>query len=131
MRDQDSPQKTILVIEDEVLLRDAAKIKLEKEGYRCLSALTAEEGLAVLEKETPDLVWLDLLLPGIGGFQFLETLRRSPQWENLPVMVVSVSCGQEKIKRAFELKASDYVIKTQYRLEEIIKKVDFIVKGGN
>ena len=81
-------------------------------------------GLGVLVKETPDLIWLDLLLPGMGGFQFLQNLRSTPQWKNIPVMVVSVSGTPEKIQRAFELNVIDYIVKSQYRLEDIVKKVD-------
>ncbi len=95
--------------------------------YRVLQAFSAEAALGVLASETPDLVWLDLLLPGMGGFQFLQNLRSTPQWKNLPVMVVSVSGSPEKIQQAFELNVVDYVVKSQYRLEDILKKVDLFI----
>ena len=119
-----------MVVEDEEALQEAIQAKLKATGkYRVLSAFSAEAALGVLaaEKSPPDLVWLDLLLPGMGGFQFLQNLRTTPQWKGLPVMVVSVSGSPEKIQRAFELNVVDYVVKSQYRLEDIIKKVeDFI-----
>lgn len=118
-----SEQKTILVVEDEVALQDAIKIKLIKEGFIYVPAMTAEEGFLILEKQRPDFIWLDLLLPGMGGFAFLEKLRQMPSLRDLPVMVVSVSAGPEKIRRAFELNVVDYVVKSQYRLEDIIAKV--------
>ena len=123
-------QKKILVIEDEEALQEAIQAKFKnKNQYQLLTALSAEAGLGVLAKETPDLIWLDLLLPGMGGFQFLQNLRSTPHWKNIPVMVVSVSGTPEKIQRAFELNVIDYVVKSQYRLEDIVKKVDDFMKN--
>lgn len=118
-----SKSKTILVIEDEAPLQDAIKIKLKNEGLNCLSALTAEEGLEILEKQIPDIIWLDLLLPGMGGFEFLERLRRKPTFKSLPVVIVSVSASPEKIRRAFELNVMDYLVKSQYQLTDIVKRM--------
>jgi putative two-component system response regulator len=120
---------TILVVEDETSLQDAIKLKIKSEGkYRLLQATSAEAALGLLAQEKlPDLIWLDLLLPGMGGFQFLTSLRSTPQWKSLPVMVVSVSGSPEKIQRAFELNVIDYIVKSQYRLEDIVRKMnDFI-----
>ncbi len=102
--------KTILVVEDEPPLQDAVKMKLEASGYKVVQAFTAEAALDLLEKGSlPDFVWLDLLLPGMGGFQFLERVRANPKLQTLPVMVVSVSAGPEKIQQAFQLNVVDYV----------------------
>ncbi|HCI05256.1 MAG: Two-component response regulator, GGDEF domain protein [Parcubacteria group bacterium GW2011_GWC1_45_9] len=118
-------KRKILIIEDEEPLQEAIQAKFRsKNQYQVLTAFSAEAGLGVLVKETPDLIWLDLLLPGMGGFQFLQNLRSTPQWKNIPVMVVSVSGTPEKIQRAFELNVIDYIVKSQYRLEDIVKKVD-------
>ena len=126
------PNKTILVIEDEEALQDAIQLKLSKTGTKVVSAMTAESGLKQLEDLTPDLIWLDLLLPGMGGFQFLEHIRKEERWKNIPVMVCSVSASPEKIHQAFQLNVVDYIVKSQYRLEDIIKKaVDIIGKKGN
>ncbi len=114
----------ILVIEDEESLRDAIRTKLASSGFAVLSAMTAEEGLEILEFHTPDLVWLDLLLPGMGGFQFLERLRKEKKFEDLPVIIVSVSASPEKVQHAFQLNVVDYVVKSQYRLEDIVKKIE-------
>ena len=118
-------KKTILVVEDEEPLQEAIQAKLKAIGtYNVLSAFSAEAALGILASQTPEMVWLDLLLPGMGGFQFLQNLRSTPQWRSLPVMVVSVSGSPEKIQQAFQLNVVDYVVKSQYRLEDIIKKVD-------
>lgn len=113
----------VLLIEDEPALQEAVKLKLERAGLRCAAMTTAEEGLLFLSKEKPDLIWLDLLLPGMGGFAFLQRLRENLEWKNIPVMIVSVSAGPEKIHRAFELNVVDYVVKSQYKLADIVGRV--------
>ncbi len=125
--------ETILVIEDEQALQDAIQIKLKKAGYTVLFAMTAERGLEIIKSNSklPDLIWLDLLLPGMGGLQFLEVLRENPDWKDVPVMVASVSASPEKIQRAFHLNVVDYIVKSQYRLEDIINRVNTIFEEKN
>ena len=117
-------EKTILVIEDEDALQDAIKLKLERVGgFRYIPVNSGEAGLAFLEKEKPDLIWLDLLMPGMGGFLFLEKLRQDPALKNIPVVIVSVSASPEKIRRAFELNVVDYIVKSQYKLDDIVERI--------
>lgn len=123
-----STPRTILVIEDEEALQDAIKRKLTARGYNVISAMTAETGLKFLDEITPDLIWLDLLLPGMGGFQFLQHIRKEEKWKKLPVLVCSVSASPEKIQQAFQLNVIDYIVKSQYRLEDIVKKVSDLVE---
>lgn len=122
-------EKIVLVIEDEVALQDAMKIKLTKEGIKYLSALTAEDALEILKTVRPSLIYLDLLMPGMGGFAFLEKLRQTPLWRDIPVVIVSVSASPEKIRRAFELNVVDYLVKSQYKLEDIVGKIKLFLSN--
>jgi two-component system alkaline phosphatase synthesis response regulator PhoP len=117
----------VLLVEDEAALQEAARMKLEKVGISVISATTGEEGLKILETTRPTLVWLDLLLPGMNGLEVLRGIRSDPKNADLPVIVVSVSGGEEKIKRAFALNAVDYLVKSQYTIEDIVKHVKDIV----
>ncbi len=121
----------ILVIEDEVPLQNAIEIKLKNEGYTVLLANSAHEAMNVLATETPDLIWLDLLLPGMDGLEFLEGMRAEEKWKQIPVIIVSVSAGQDKIKRAFDLNVIDFIIKSQYRIEDIMERVKEFFKEKN
>ena len=125
---ENTDQKTILVIEDEPALREAINLKLTREKFRCLPAETAEVGLEIMEKEKPDLIWLDLLMPGMGGFAFLGKIREQKKLRDIPVVIVSVSASPEKIRLAFGLNVVDYLVKSQFRLADIIKRLDGYIK---
>ncbi len=116
-------KKKVLVIEDEAPLQEAVKIKLGREGVDVIVARTGEEGLSLLKREKPDLVWLDILLPGINGLEVLRIIRENEETKTLPVVVVSVSSGEEKIKQAFSMNIVDYLVKSEYTLDDIVKKV--------
>jgi len=116
-------KKTVLLIEDETALQEAVKMKFKKKGIEVLSAETGEKGLSLLKKKKADLVWLDILLPGIDGLEVLKRIRKAQKTKNLPVLVVSVSSGQEKIRQAFALNVIDYLVKSEYKIDDIVEKV--------
>jgi two-component system, NtrC family, nitrogen regulation response regulator NtrX len=91
------PKSRILVIDDEAAIRDSLRMTLEYEGYEFLGAATGQEGLALAEREAPDLVLLDVKMPGMDGIEVLERLRHMN--ESLPVVVVS---GHGTISTAVE-----------------------------
>jgi len=91
------PKSRILVIDDEAAIRDSLRMTLEYEGYEFIGAATGQEGLALAERETPDLVLLDVKMPGMDGIEVLERLRNMN--EALPVVVVS---GHGTISTAVE-----------------------------
>jgi len=91
------PKSRILVIDDEAAIRDSLRMTLEYEGYEFIGAATGQEGLALAEREAPDLVLLDVKMPGMDGIEVLERLRHMN--ESLPVVVVS---GHGTISTAVE-----------------------------
>lgn len=91
------PKSRILVIDDEAAIRDSLRMTLEYEGYECLGAATGQEGLLLAEREQPDLVLLDVKMPGMDGLEVLDRLRAMN--EALPVIVVS---GHGTISTAVE-----------------------------
>jgi CheY-like chemotaxis protein len=115
--------KTILLVEDEAPLREAIKFKLEKGGFRVIEARTGEEALMFLKDHIPDLVWLDLLLPGINGVEVLKQIREDPKTKDLKVVVVSVSIASDKIKDISQYYVTECIIKSNFPLAELIKNV--------
>ena len=123
----DDNKKTILVVEDEPALREAIKLKLEKAGIEVWTAGNGLETLSILREKKPMLVWLDVLMPGMNGLELLQKIRQDENFKNLAVVIVSVSAGQEKIKQAFSLNVLDYIIKSEYTIDEIVNKVEEIL----
>ena len=91
------PKSRILVIDDEVAIRDSLRMMLEYEGYDFVGAATGQEGLALAEREAPDLVLLDVKMPGMDGLEVLDRLRSMN--ETLPIVVIS---GHGTISTAVE-----------------------------
>jgi DNA-binding response OmpR family regulator len=120
-------KKKILLIEDEPALQEAIKMKMEQKGIEVCAFDTGETALEFLKKEKPDLVWLDVLLPGINGLEVLKRIRENEKIKDLPIVIVSVSAGPEKIKKAFSYNVIDYIIKSEYTIDNIVKKVKGIM----
>lgn len=117
-------QKTILVVEDDLALQEAFKLKLGRdESMRVLIAMSGEEALAVLEKELPDLVTLDILLPKMNGIEVLRAIRGNPQLKNLPIVAISVSGNNKIIKEVRKLGVIDFLVKSDYKIDDLIKKI--------
>lgn len=115
--------KKILIIEDDKFLRELIAQKLLKQDYEILQAVDGEEGMRKVEEEQPDLVLLDLILPGIDGFEVLERMQDDPKLSSIPVVILSNLGQKEEVERGLKLGAVDYLIKAHFTLGEIIEKI--------
>ena len=114
----------ILIVEDDKFLRELLESKLRKEkDFTIVTAKDGEEGLQKAREEDPDLIILDLILPGLNGFEVLEKIKSSAAIADIKVIVLSNLGQKEDIDRAMKLGAEDYLIKAHFTLEEIIKKI--------
>lgn len=120
-----SNPKTILLLEDDSALNRAILLKVEQKGHHVISTMRAEEALEVLNSEHPaiDVIWLDLLLPGMNGIEFLAEVRKNPDYKDIKVVICSVSGREESKAIARELGVSDYLVKSDYQLEALVEKV--------
>ncbi len=121
--------KNILVVEDDKSLSRIIVLKLKNAGYNVFLAENAENAFGILEKNIPDLIWLDVYLPGMDGFEFLKHVRENQKTRNIKVVVVSVSGSNRKAEAAEKLGVSDYFVKSNYRIEELIDLVTKIANG--
>ncbi len=119
----------ILIVEDEDFLIKALVDNFEIEGFTVESAVNGEDAMNKVSKQKPDMVLLDLLLPKKGGFDVLKELKANPEWNLIPVIVLSNLGGDEQIKRALEMGADDYFVKSQHPIEEVIQKVKQVLQG--
>lgn len=115
--------KKILIIEDEKDLRFFLTKALKGEGFETLEAFDGEEGIEIAKKEKPDLILLDLLLPGINGYEVLTKLKKDPFLEQIPVIILSNLGQSEEIEKGMKLGAIDYLIKANFTLDEIVERV--------
>lgn len=116
-------KKKILIVEDDKFLIKAYEIKFKKAGFDIMMAGDGEAGLLMAQKK-PDLVVLDLMLPKLNGFEFLEAIKKDEKLKNIPVIVLSNLGQKADMDKVTALGAADYLVKTEYSLEEIIKKVE-------
>lgn len=115
--------KKILIVEDEKILADMYQDKFTQAGFEIVLAYSAEEAHKILQKEIPDLILLDILLPRENGISFLTSLKKKPELASIPVVAFSNYDDPETKKQAFKLKIKEYLIKTDYTPKEIIEKV--------
>ena len=102
--------RKILIIDDEFHTGYLIKINLETEGYKVFLALSGEEGLEKAKASTPDLITLDVLMPGMNGFEVLQALKRDKGLNLIPVIMISVVNGIRK-KKGIKMGAADYLLK--------------------
>ena len=103
--------KTVLIIEDEIEVRDFTSQALELEGYRVLQAGDGDEGLKLLSGSGISLVLLDLRLPGVDGWAVLKQMKEEPRLSAIPVIIFTASAGIDQRERAFATGAVDYLVK--------------------
>jgi CheY-like chemotaxis protein len=113
---------TVMVVEDETLLLEAIVKKLEHEGIKALPCSNGEMALDHVNKldTIPDAIWLDYYLKDMNGLAFMQAIKTNPKWARVPVIVVSNSASPDKVHNMLALGVNKYILKAQYRLDEII-----------
>lgn len=120
--------KKIMWVEDDQFLSDLISRKLSKQGCKLLYAPTGEEALKVLEKETPDILLLDILLPGINGFDIYEKIKTVDRLKNIPVIVLSNFSQQSQLNRGKQLGAARFIIKATIVLDDLVKEIAAVLE---
>ncbi len=120
-------EEKILIVEDDKFLRELMSQKLRNENYDVVEAVDGEEGVKKAIEEAPELILLDLILPGIDGFEVLENIKKEEALIPVPVIILSNLGQKEDIERGLKLGATDYLIKAHFTPGEIIEKVRFVL----
>ena len=120
---KNNSKKVVFIVEDDAFLLKAYRVKFEQEGAEVWEAADGKSAISFLEKNPPNIVLLDLMLPGLSGFEVLETIRKHPRWKNVPVIILS-NLGQEQdIEQGKKLGIADYIIKADVKISDVISKV--------
>ena len=119
----------VLVVDDEARGRGALMRLLAHEGYETLAAGDGVEALRTLETRTPDVILLDLVMPGMDGLELLDALHRHPQWKALPVVVLTGLSDTQTVNRAHQLGAKAYLVKATFSVAEMLDQVKRYAAG--
>lgn len=113
----------ILLVEDDLMIVEMYKNRLEEEGFEVLTTDKGSKVLEIASKEKPDIILLDVILPEIDGFSVLEMLKNDSQTKNIPVMMLT-NLGQEGDQnKGMNLGATQYFIKSQHTPSDVLVEI--------
>mgnify|MGYP001569954208 CR=1 FL=1 len=115
--------QTVLVIEDDKYMREVLVAKLMKENFEVLEAIDGSTGLDMTAKKKPDLVVLDIILPMMNGFDYLEAKAKVAAIASIPVIILSNLGQREDVERGMKLGAKDYLVKAHFTPNDLMAKV--------
>ena len=116
-------EKKVLIIEDDLFLVRLYQLEFEKKGIKSIVASDGQSALEFLKQNPPHVIVLDIMLPGMSGFDVLAAMKQNPSWKDVPILIVS-NLGQEQdIERAKSLGVSEYTVKANMKLVDVIAKV--------
>ena len=104
----DASWPLVLVIDDDDNVLDLLRRTLKKQGYRAITTASAQEGLSLVDTHKPDIITLDIAMPGMDGWGFLNALKSNEETRHIPVLVISIT---DDVERAFALGAAEYLTK--------------------
>jgi two-component system phosphate regulon response regulator PhoB len=117
-----STMSKILIVEDDPDIRELLRFNLEKAGYNLFLAEDGEKALTQARKHSPDIILLDLMLPGVDGLEVCRTLKQDPELQRIPVMMVTAKGEEMDRVVGLELGADDYVVKP-FSLREVVLRI--------
>ncbi len=113
----------IMIVEDDIALREIYSIRLTAEGYTIVVAGDGEEALAVAAQEKPDLILSDVMMPKISGFDMLDILRATPETKDVKVVMMTALSSPEQRARGEALGADRYLVKSQVGIEDVVNVI--------
>lgn len=117
----------VLVIEDELSIQKVIKTNLSANGYTVICVSSGEEGMESLLSDKPDLVLLDLLMPGISGWEVFSKMKEDARLSHIPVIVITASGWGDGLKKLRDMGVQDFLSKP-FELNELLQKVEKILK---
>lgn len=115
--------KLILIVEDEQALANVFQLKLKSAGYNAVVANSGPEALDFCKEKTPSLIFLDIFMPMMSGFETLVAMRKMPNLKDLPIIIFSNSGREEELEAGKKLGSTDYLIKASFTMDDLVEKV--------
>jgi len=123
--------KKILIIEDDSFLSEMYSTKLIQEGFETEIAIDGKQGINKIKDIKPDLVLLDIVLPKMDGFEILESIKKDPEFKNIPIILLTNLGQKNEIEKGLSLGADEYIIKAHFTPTAVVAKVKEILKSKN
>lgn len=119
---------TVLLVEDDQMILDMYKLRLEKEGYRIFTTDKGSEALELAKHEKPDVILLDVILPEVDGFSILQELKKNKVTHHIPVVLLT-NLGQESDRdKGKAMGANDYYVKVEHDPSDVVTKIKSLLK---
>jgi DNA-binding response OmpR family regulator len=121
-------KKKLVIIEDDLVLQKALEDYLSAEGFEVKTAGDGETGVEMVATENPDLILLDIVLPKKDGYTVLKEVRANEKTKNIPIVLLTNLGSISDVEKALELGATTYLVKADYKLEEVTTKIKELLK---
>jgi CheY-like chemotaxis protein len=118
----------ILVVEDDKFLRRACSSALTQRGFSVVVGVDGEEGISLAKSHLPDLILLDLIMPGMTGFDVIDSLKGNESTAGIPILVISNSSADEGMQRAIKMGANGYIVKSNISLDSLCDSVSVMLE---
>jgi DNA-binding response OmpR family regulator len=120
-------KKKILIVDDEPNIIVPLQFLMEQNGYGVIVAATGEEAMEAVTASKPDLILLDIMLPGVDGYQVCQNIRENPQWEGIKVVFISAMGRDVDVAKGLALSADAYITKP-FAIVDVVEKVNRLLK---
>ncbi len=122
-----SSDKTVLILEDDTRQRDALHVGFSREGFHVVTASNGRDGLEILNGTLPDIILLDLMMPVLDGFAFLDKIKNDDTLKHIPIIVITNLSTQEKLTNRINVQCDYFFTKTNTPLKDIVDKAQEIL----
>lgn len=119
--------KRLLIVEDDTVLQNALSSYLRAESFEVMCAVDGEEGVRMALSEKPDLILLDIVLPKKDGYQVLQEIKANQDTKHIPIVLLTNLGSIADVEKALEMGATTYLVKADYKLEEVTEKIKEIL----
>jgi CheY-like chemotaxis protein len=119
----ENAQKKILIVEDEASILKALIDKFQREKFTTFQAKNGVEALEIASAKKPDVILLDIIMPEMDGLEALKKIRKAEWGKDIPVLMLTNLSDMEKISEAVQIGISGYLVKSDWKLEDVVEKV--------
>lgn len=121
-------KRKILIVEDDIFIRDIYGVRFSQDDYEVFAAENGVDALKQLEDGLiPDIILLDVIMPGMNGVELLKKIKENQTWKNIPILMLTNISEKEKIEETKGLGVEDYLVKSHFTPSEVVEKVETLL----